>query len=253
MFPVDDLTIVIPTFNERDNVTRLIGDINSVLLVLPELSIRLLFIDDSPNNATVEVIEIAAVEQSGPRLTIDYVHRREDDRDGLAGAVIYGIRRTATDLVMVMDGDGQHPPRTIPSMLAAIEPRDMDLVVASRYCPGGSAEGLSSPVRHVVSRMSTWVAKGMFPRATRGITDPMTGFFVVRAQSINLDSLESAAGFKVLLELMVQHPRLGKTQVPLQFAARHDGVSKGTLTQGWLYLRQLFRLRFTALSIRESR
>lgn len=252
MYNSSDLTIVIPTYSEKDSVANLIRDLKLTLLSTDDMSFRLLFVDDSPDDSTVAAIEAVAMRTSEPRLRIDYVHRPLKDQDGLAGAVIYGIRQATTDLVVVMDGDGQHPPKTITSMMEAIRTSEMDVVVASRYCRGGSAEGLANPVRHVISRLSTWAAKAMFPNATRGISDPLTGFFLLRVQSIDLDLLSQAAGFKVLLELLVQHPRLRKTQVPLQFAARNDGVSKGTVTQGWIYLRQLIRLRFTPVSLKES-
>ena len=244
MFPLGDLTIVFPTYNEAPNIFPLFKSLKTHLP--PGTKTHLIFVDDSPNSDTVEAIWAADKAMSFPSLLVNVFHRPSHQRNGLAGAVILGIQQATTKYVCVSDADGQHPADTIPAMLAAIKLSGVHVVVASRYCEGGSADGLSGSVRHVVSRLSTWVARAMFPHALRGVTDPMTGFFLFERQSIDLDALAQAAGFKILLELLVQHPQLERTQVPLQFAAREGGVSKGTVSQGWLYLSQLVRLRFSA-------
>ncbi len=231
-----DLTVVVPTRNEAPNVHNLVVELSRN--VPPRTC--LIFVDDSDDNLTV--LAMQAAQRHWPVLQIKIIHRPPGEREnGLAGAVTRGIRLAESELVLVMDGDLQHPPSTIPAMLEAVS--QVDTVIASRYCRGGSAGGLNSPLRHAVSRLSTWSAKGLFPYALRGVTDPMTGFFLIRRESIDPAKLQ-AAGFKILLEVLVRHPHLRRSQVPLQFAARGGGVSKGTVTQGMHYLRQLIRLRF---------
>lgn len=231
------LTVIIPTMDEAENISLLVDRLK---WYVPR-GTTILFVDDSDNEMTAAAIKAAA--PACPDLYVKLEHRSPDVRNGLAGAVIDGIRIATSDLVIVMDADGQHPPQTIPSMVNAAE--HADLVVASRYCPGGSASGLHGPIRHAVSRLCTWVAKGLFPYQLRAVSDPMSGCFAVRRRCIDTDRLQ-ASGFKVLLEIMVRHPKLTRTQVPLRFAARTNGASKGSLKVGGQYLRQLNRLRTTS-------
>ena len=118
----------------------------------------------------------------------------------------------------------------------------VDLVMASRYCEGGSSGGLDGPLRRIVSTGSTILARAAFPFALRGVTDPMTGFFGVRLDKMDTDKLRSR-GFKILLEILARYPKFKRTELPLDFGQRHAGASKGDLRQGVLYLRQLPWLR----------
>ncbi len=238
-----ELTIVVPTYNEADNIPELL---RSLAQHTPP-GTTLIIVDDSPDTRTVDTATDEG-HQYSPLLVIKTVHRTVEDRaTGLAGAVKEGILLAESTYVIVMDGDLQHPPATIPALLEAAHIYGSDLVVASRYCQGGSATGLGSTFRHAVSQASTFVARGMFPRATRGVTDPMTGFFLIRREALDPGRLQ-ATGFKILLEIMVSHPGLNKAQVPLVFASRLSGTSKGTLAQGMHYLRQLYRLRIQTIS-----
>ncbi len=240
-----DLNIVIPTRNEAENIMPLVAELTRYV---PE-GTRLIFVDDSSDNLTVLAMQSA--QQAFRGLDIHIEHRSVGFRaNGLAGAVTLGIELAKPGtLILVMDGDLQHPPSTIPAILAASE--KCEVVVASRYCPGGSTSGLSGPVRYAVSRLSTVLAKAMFPYSLRQVTDPMTGFFAVHRDCVDTRLLQ-AAGFKILLELLTRHPHLSRSQVPLQFAARQSGESKGSFDQGVHYLRQLIRLRLTPLKTLED-
>lgn len=237
--------VVIPVFGEAENVAGLLAEIDALP---PELRAELVvdFIDDSRDDATVAAVRASA--PAHPDLDVRCLHRTGVDRTGgLAGAVLVGMGRAradGADAVLVMDGDGQHPPSTIPSMLAALDlPRSRDLVVASRYTAGGSREGLDGPWRRLVSQGATWVAKSLFPFRLRGVTDPMTGFFVVRLDRLDLDRID-AVGFKILLEVLVRTP-LGVGEVPVAFRNRNAGESKATAARGAEYVRQLIRLRLS--------
>jgi dolichol-phosphate mannosyltransferase len=138
-----------------------------------------------------------------------------------------------------MDGDMQHPPAVVPELLRKVE-AGADLAVASRYAGGGAADGLSDGLRHLVSRVSTWTARVLFPEARR-TTDPLTGFFCVRREAVQGLELRPI-GFKILLELLVLRSDLQVVDVPFAFASRRDGESKASIRQGWQYLRHLASL-----------
>jgi dolichol-phosphate mannosyltransferase len=127
-------------------------------------------------------------------------------------------------------------------MLLATAQRDRaDLVVASRYCEQGRAEGLG-PIRSLISTASSSTARMLFPWRLRGVTDPMSGFFLVRLDAIDLDALRPR-GFKILLELLVRCYALRRAEVGFTFADRHAEESKGSLGEGLNYLRSLYELR----------
>ncbi len=122
---------------------------------------------------------------------------------------------------------------------------DADVVVASRYVPGGSGEGLAGLHRRLVSQGATALAKVAFPMRLRGCSDPMSGFFLVRREAVDPGVLRPD-GFKILLEILGRHRRLRVAEVPFTFGERYAGDSKADLSQGLVYLRHLARLRIAA-------
>jgi dolichol-phosphate mannosyltransferase len=231
-----NLTIIVPTRNEAANVGPLVDELS---VYIPS-GTRLIFVDDSSDEMTVQALHLA--QAAAPSwLEIHVVHRSESERNGLAGAVIHGFELAGPGTwALVMDGDLQHPPAIIPSMVDAMH--RADVVVASRYCFGGNASGLNGLVRCIVSRACTYLAKSLFPAELRNVSDPMSGCFAVRLDKVRTDRLQPA-GFKILLELLASHPYLRRTEVPIRMAARGKGVSKSNLRVGWQFLRQLYRLR----------
>lgn len=239
-----DLTIIVPTRNERGNIDELVRRLGLMVQHSPHLkpgNLEVLFVDDS-TDGTPEAIAKAA---SRSTLNITCLHR-EHAAGGLGGAVALGMQTASNDVCLVLDGDLQHPPELIDEMLCAWERNDVDLVVASRYLGGGSAAGLANKLRGLVSKASTLLVKSMFPWRLRGTTDPMTGFFMVDRRQIQLDELRPQ-GFKILLEIMARQ-KLRFTEVPFEFGERHSGSSKASLRQGAHFLSQLLQLRFGRLS-----
>ena len=139
-----------------------------------------------------------------------------------------------------MDADLQHPPAVIPDLLARAEADDVDMVVASRYCRDGALNFGAG--RALLSLASTNAARILFPRRLRRVSDPMSGFFLVRRSSVPLDRLRPR-GFKILLEILVRARKLRVDEVPFEFGVRHSGESKASLAEGARYLRQLVALR----------
>jgi dolichol-phosphate mannosyltransferase len=144
--------------------------------------------------------------------------------------------------VLVMDADLQHPPEDVPRLMAAADDPQVDTVVASRYCAGGGAQGLSNGARRLVSTGSTRLAALLFPLRLRRCTDSMTGFFAVRRDAIDIAALQPR-GFKILLEILVRH-RVRIAEVPFTFAERMSGESKASVREGIRFVVQLAQLRW---------
>lgn len=238
--------VVIPVIDESESVGSLIKEFTR----LPNHSQLVFdFIDDSRNDHTMDAIDRGRV--SHPQLIVHSTRRTGSDRvNQLAGAVLAGMYRAklaGATHVMVMDGDGQHPPTTITSMHAELE-AGYTMVIASRYVPGGSNEGLHNNYRMFVSKGATYVAKTLFPVRLRKVTDPMTGFFVVRLDTVNLEELEATTGFKILLDILLRYRHSGITEVPVLFRKREEGESKAKLARGFEYLIQLVKMRVHARS-----
>ncbi|POX51525.1 dolichol-phosphate mannosyltransferase [Streptomyces sp. Ru71] len=232
------VTIVVPTFNESANVRQLLHRITES--VPARLPCEVLFVDDSTDD-TPQVISDAAKDCPFP---VTVLHRDEPE-GGLGGAVVEGIKAAGSDWIVVMDGDCQHPPQLVPELVATGERTGAELVVASRYTDGGSRAGLAGGYRIAVSRASTWLAKGLFPRRLRGISDPMSGFFAIRRESVTADVLKPL-GYKILIELAVRSRPHPVAEVPFVFEERYAGRSKSTAREGLRFLRHLAGLRADA-------
>src|SRR5437868_4565069 len=223
-------TIVIPTYNARDNIATLLRRLSSVL---PAADTEILFIDDSTDD-TPAVIRAAAGTCPIPVT----VHHRERSTGGLGGAVVEGMRLARGTWIVVMDADLQHPPEVVPDLIAAGLRDGADLVVGTRYAGGGKRDGLSDGYRKFVSGGSTLVTKLVFRNHLVQVSDPMSGLFAVRASSLDVDELRPL-GFKILLELVVR-TRPGRIgEVPYTFQPRHAGESKSSLAEGLRFLKHL--------------
>lgn len=229
------LTLVVPTRNEADNVPVLAREIREAL---SGIDYRLVFVDDSTDE-TPQVIRDLRKEDG--RITL--IHRVEAEREGgLSTAVTTGMDAVVNDSVYtcVMDADLQHPPEKVREMLEIARGKDADVVVASRYAPGGDYAGLSGPVRRAVSVGTKYLAQVAFKEA-RKTTDPLTGFFLVRNQAISGIQFRPT-GFKILLEILVCAPDLKVIEAPFNFQARNAGVSKASMNQGREYLMHILSL-----------
>ena len=234
--PAPEISIVIPTRNEAGNISELVRKLNAVLADRPA---EIIFVDDSTDE-TPSVINQVARTSARP---ISLIHREADDRvGGLGGAVTRGIAFATAPWVCVMDADLQHPPELIGEMLRRADRGGSDVVIASRYCPDGDA-GEFSRLRFLLSQGSTFLARSVFRGSMRNVTDPMSGFFMVRRSTIDLERLRPR-GFKILLEILCRTPSLRIAEVPFRFGARLAGESKATAREGVRYLGHILDLRF---------
>lgn len=230
--PRPALSLVVPTRNEADNVSALVA---RVARALGAVDYELLFVDDS-DDTTPDVIQ----REMGTDPCVRLIHRDADGREGgLSTAVVAGIKAARGELIGILDGDLQHPPEALPGMIAAAQ--DADIVVASRYIPGGSSGGLDGLYRQGVSRGSKLIAQTLFSRV-RVCTDPMSGFFLFRREVVEGVEL-CPVGFKILLEVLVRGNWTRLTEVPFAFGERESGESKASVAQGKAYVRHLRELR----------
>src|SRR5579884_1396435 len=209
------LSVILPTYNERRNIRCLVERVERALHEIPH---ELIFVDDSTDGTD---IEIAAQAQQCPHIAL--IHRAK--RSGLATAVIEGFRLARGDAICVL--------------LEALEQAEVDLVAASRSVAGGSYGPLPAG-RRWSSRAATMIARFLLTRA-RLVSDPMSGFFVVRSAAIRGVTLEPL-GYKILLEILVRGRVRRAAEIPYQFQARRAGVTKLTVRQQWEYLLHLLRL-----------
>jgi dolichol-phosphate mannosyltransferase len=232
------VSLIVPTRNEAANISELLVRLGRLPAgVLGEV----IFVDDSDDDTPAAVAYLAG----SVDFAVDVVHREPGDRlDGLSGAVVEGFRRARGEWLAVMDGDLQHPPEVLADLLATGESAGADLVCATRNRCGGGRAGLGA-ARDVISRSFAVSARRAFPRRLRGVSDPMSGFFLVRRSVLDPEALHPI-GFKILLEILVRTPGLRRSEVGYEFAPRFAGDSKASLREGVVYLRHLARLRLAA-------
>jgi len=209
------LSVVVPTFNERDNVTKLFHKLEAALA---GVAWEVIFVDDNSPDETWEVVRGLARQDSRVRCI------RRIGRRGLSGACIEGILASSAPYAAVMDADLQHDETQLAKMLALLQSGQAELVVGSRYVEGGSADSFNKQ-RAGASALATEVAK----RALRvSIADPMSGFFMIRRDRFEqLAPQLSTQGFKILLDIVATaHGKLRTVEVPYAFGSRLHGESK---------------------------
>lgn len=224
------LSIVLPTWNERDNIEPLLSQLMQQLAGQP-FSIEILVVDDDSADGTAELVR--ELSQRHPCLRLI----RRVGRSGLASAIKEGLLDATGDLALVMDSDGQHEPSAILRAVRTLQERQLDLVVGSRFHPEAEIRGLSGR-REQGSTWANGAARFSLPKAYAELTDYMSGFFVVRLESL-LPVLRAVDvnGFKFLYELLaVSRGRLRVGEVPLIFQPRVSGSSKLDLAIFWDFL-----------------
>lgn len=210
------LSVIIPTYNESDNVAPMVARLEEVLC---GISWEVMFVDDdSPDNTSALVRDIG---QQNPKVRC--LLRR--NKRGLSSACIDGVLATSSTYVCVMDADFQHDETVIPKMLAKFnEISGLDIAIGSRYVGAGSTGSLPKH-RLWISQFATLLSQWVF---SQPISDPMSGFFMVRRGFLNsLMHLLSGTGFKILLDILVCAPNeINYVEVPYVMRHRTQGKSK---------------------------
>jgi len=210
-----ELGIVIPTFNEADNVPVVVDRIRQCL---SGIDWEILFVDDNSPDDT------AAIAKEIGRTDARVRCNRRIGRRGLAGACIEGMLASQAPYLAVMDADLQHDETLLPAMLEVLRGCKVDLVIGSRYLSVGDTGGLS-PRRHFISQISNKLANRF---TDISLTDPMSGFFMIRRDAFEPLAPElSTYGFKILLDIAATaRGKLRISELPYSFTARHAGERK---------------------------
>ena len=214
-----DLSVIVPTYNERPNVGELVRRLDAAL---QGVRWEAVFVDDDSVDGTADAVRALAA--TDPRVRcIQRLGRR-----GLSRAVVEGVLSTAAPVFAVIDADLQHDETVLPAMLARLRgdgaQAPCDVVVGSRYAAGGGL-GAWDADRARMSRLATWLANRMLPT---GLRDPMSGFFVMRRATFDLAVRQmSGEGYKLLLDLLASLPGpVPLAEVPYTFRPRVAGESK---------------------------
>ena len=229
-------SLVIPTYNESANIVELIGKISSLLDSAIPGEYELIVVDDDSPDCTWKIAQSMMNEY--PQLR---VIRRTTERAS-SSAVIRGWQIGQGEILGLIDGDLQHPPSILLQMLpAAFEGND--LVVASRHVSGGGVSHWSF-VRRFLSRGAQILGLMILPGVLSRVSDPMSGFFIVRRTAI-ANKILNPVGYKILLEVIARGDIKQVSEVGYVFQERLEGKSKVTWKQYIDYLRHLIRLRLT--------
>ena len=226
--PPATLSIVVPTYNERDRLRDLVDKIFAAYAT-ESVDGELVIVDDNSPDGTG-----ALADELASRYRITVLHRA--GKLGLGTAVIEGFTAASAPVVGVIDADLSHPPGLLPRMLAVMQSVSADFVIGSRYIPGGGTRnwGLG---RLLMSRFACFMARGLTP-----IRDATSGFFLIR-RDLARDVRISAGGFKICLELLVRGRPASVVEVPYVFVGRTAGESKMNVKEALGYVQQLKQLR----------
>ena len=226
------LSIVLPTYNESQNIARMLDSIADTLPA--DVAAEVIVVDDNSPDGTGDIASQHII-SNGKKLRVQVIRR--SDKLGLGSAILAGVKVAAGAIVVVMDGDFPHPPEAIPLLVKEVQDSKYDIVVASRYIEGGSV--INWPFkRRLMSRGATKIAQvglGI------DVNDPMSGFFAFKRgiiEGIKFDAI----GYKMLLEILVKAKGARVKEIPYTFTNRRDGASKLDSSVIFDYLRAVWRL-----------
>jgi dolichol-phosphate mannosyltransferase len=235
-----DVSLVLPTYNEAKNIAAVIAQLVPVLDSVPNLQYEIIVVDDDSPDRTWEIA--LGLTDEFPQLR---VIRRQDER-GLSTAVIRGWQIAQGRILAVMDADLQHPPEVVANLCKEMI-RGADLGIASRHVEGGGVSDWSL-ARRIISRGAQMIGFMLLPEVIGRISDPMSGFFMIRRSSIQ-DRKLSPLGYKILVEVLGRGKVSWISEVPYTFRERVEGSSKLTNRIYLEYFQHLFRLRLYLLQI----
>jgi dolichol-phosphate mannosyltransferase len=229
-------SLVIPTYNESRNIVRMIETLSRLLDTLLPADYELLVVDDDSPDRTWEIAK--GLSDRYPYLQV--IRRQER---GLSTAVIRGWQAARGEVLGVIDGDLQHPPEILVKLLHEMT-AGADLAVASRHVEGGGVSSWSA-ARRFLSRGAQILGLVILPRVLGRLTDPMSGYFLVKRTAIAHRPL-SPVGYKILIEVVGRGDIQQITEVGYVFQERQAGESKVTWRQYRDYLHHLLRLRLSS-------
>ena len=228
------ISIIIPTYNESQNILQILKSIKDNL---PKNFVtQAIVVDDNSPDGTGKLVEdyLKNIKKMAD-YTIEIIHRKA--KDGLGSAILKGIQHAKGDTIVVMDCDFSHPPQIIPKLIESIKKYQYDIAVASRYIKGGKIQGWSFK-RKTMSKFATLIAKKGLGIDTH---DPMSGFFAFKRniiKGLNIDAI----GYKFLLEILVKTKNVNIKEIPYTFQNRELGSSKLSIRTIFDYYRSVWKL-----------
>jgi dolichol-phosphate mannosyltransferase len=226
--PKDKISIIIPTYNEKENIRKIIPEIDKNM---DDYDYEILVVDDDSPDGTWKTAEKMSKEYPAVK-----VIRRKDER-GLSSAVIKGFKMAKGDILCVIDADLSHPPSKLPEVIKPIIEGVGEMVIASRYTEGGGTEGWPAK-RRMISKSATLLA-----RFVTSVKDPMSGFIALKKEVIKGVKL-NPIGYKIGLEIIARGNYKNIVEVPFIFKDRKYGESKLKGTVMREYISHLFSLLF---------
>jgi dolichol-phosphate mannosyltransferase len=256
-----DLSVIIPTYNESENILHLLESIKEK--IPPPLSAEIIVVDDNSPDKTGELAErfsqtlekgnlgiqdwgsterklradSNSMDSGQTKFSVSVMHR--DEKKGLVSAIMHGIKSSKGQYILVMDADLSHSPDVIPKMVKELSSPDVDIVVASRYVGGGSIIGWPFK-RRLISKGAVKLARYSL-RLNKQVTDPMSGFFALKRYIIDNVKIDSA-GYKILLEILVKSSDANVKEIPYTFTNRKAGKSKLDNAVIWDYIKAVYHL-----------
>lgn len=218
------ISIIIPTYEERDNIVKLIPAIHDVL---NGYDYELIIVDDNSPDGTANTAE--ALSNIYPIRVL-----RRDRKLGLASAILHGFQNSRGEILGVIDADLQHPPEYIKKFISSIL-NGCDITIGSRYATGGKIENWSR-YRTIVSKCAIILSGPL-----TNIKDPTSGYFFLKKNVI--ESIEfSSIGYKILLEILIKGSYKKIEEIPYTFRSRENGNSKLDKYEYINYLKLLYHL-----------
>lgn len=238
--PPVHLSLILPTYDESKNIREMISRLTHILDDAFPGDYEIIVVDDNSPDRTWELAQSLTSEY--PQLR---VMRRQEER-GLSTAVIRGWQASRGELLGVIDADLQHPPEVIVNLAREIA-RGADIAVASRHVEGGGVSDWSI-LRRILSRAAQVVGLIILPGVVGKVSDPMSGFFMLRRTTIEGVEL-NPLGYKILIEVLGRGRFRWIGEVPYVFQERVRGESKVGRQVYVDYFRHLLRLRISTLPI----
>ncbi|MEM3420749.1 MAG: glycosyltransferase family 2 protein [Candidatus Hadarchaeum sp.] len=223
------LSIIVPTYNEAENLERLV---DGIFNTLKGVDFELIIVDDNSPDGTGKLAD----ELASKNKNVAVVHR--PGKLGLGTAILDGVAVSHGEIIGVIDADLQHPPEVLKTMLKRAE-EGADIVVASRYVSGGNIEGWPL-LRKIISRGALWLSHLFLPQ-TKNVKDTLSGYFLFKKNVIE-GAVIDVKEFKMLIEILVKGKYCKVVEVPYTFRTRAAGKSKLGTKQIFSYVRQLLRL-----------
>jgi len=230
-----DVSVILPTVKEHRTVCSVI---EAAREAVGDRDYEIVVVDDSPTSRTVDVVHDTYHHDACVR----WLHR---GGNGLASAVLEGFDLADGERYVVLDADGQHPPRRIRNLLYRLDD-GADLAVCSRHVDGGDVAGDWPTHRRVISHGAETLAQMAVPTA-RKLSDPMSGYFAVEADVVEpVRERLRPSGYKILLELVARCPVGRIDEVPFTFAERAEGDSNLGASEYLKYIKHLIKITIPA-------